>query len=122
MNADSDKPDATEGGIPHTVALRMEELRSQYLADLPRQLQSLQVQLDSHPDSAITLLPEIYERLHAIAGSAGTFGYARLSRQAHYLAMQVGFFMNKHSHINCASLSLQLTLLQQTVTSEEPSR
>ncbi len=124
MNADSDTPDAAETGASLAVAQRMEELRSQYLDNLPRQLQSLQARLDTAGEAVRAVLPELYEGLHAIAGSGGTFGQARLSVQAHHLAMQVRFWMAQpdSDSIDRAGLSAQLALLLQTVASEVPNR
>lgn len=73
------------------VAAEMAWLRSAYLDRLPTEIQELTVLADglggNEADRA--QLEDLYQRLHKLAGSGGTFGLAALSTRARSLEQQI---------------------------------
>lgn len=72
------------------IAAKLETLRTEYVARLAIELDLLKQFADnlSDPNLQQHALNELQQRLHKMAGSAGTFGYADLGRQARQLEIQ----------------------------------
>lgn len=73
------------------VAAQLAQLRNDYLARLPAELAALQTLGSglSGGNSDYASLDELYQRLHKLAGSGGTFGLAALSAGARTLEQRV---------------------------------
>lgn len=73
------------------IAKKLQHLRDEYAARLPEQLSELGllVQRALVPDTQATALVELHQRLHKLAGSAGSFGFTGLGKQAKQLELQV---------------------------------
>ncbi len=73
------------------VALLMAGLRKEYLARLPAEFEALEKLAHGlgGVDADRPLLDEIYQRLHKLTGSGGTFGFSDLSAQARILEHRV---------------------------------
>lgn len=72
------------------IALRLQALRDDYAARLPSEIQSL-CELVSHlaePERERDALDGLNQKLHKLAGSAGSFGFPDLGKQAKKLELQ----------------------------------
>ncbi len=73
------------------IAARLEALRADYAARLPAEIARLRelVALALVPESQAAALQELGQKLHKLAGSAGSFGFPDLGKQAKKLELQV---------------------------------
>lgn len=73
------------------MAEQLAQLRKEYLARLPAELASLQSLTAglSGSEADRPSLDKLYQRLHKLAGSGGTFGLAALSTRAHVLEHEI---------------------------------
>src|SRR5690606_7150207 len=72
------------------IAAKLQALRADYAARLPAELQRLRTlanELDD-PDRRFQALGQLNQKLHKLAGSAGSFGFTELGRQAKKLELQ----------------------------------
>lgn len=72
------------------IALKLQALRDDYAARLPAELQSLR-DLAGHlaePEQQQDALNQLSQKLHRLAGSAGSFGFPELGKQAKKLELQ----------------------------------
>ncbi|HSC68633.1 MAG TPA: diguanylate cyclase [Cellvibrio sp.] len=75
----------------HTeIALKLQALRDDYAARLPLEIQSLHDLAGdlANPELQHAALDQLSQKLHKLAGSAGSFGFAELGRQAKKLELQ----------------------------------
>nr|WP_246347339.1 diguanylate cyclase [Desulfurispira natronophila] len=72
----------------------MKELHEQYTVKLRGELQSLSDLVSDVPSDFSKLLDTLHQRLHKLAGSAGTFGFAELSEKARQLEIQVKLWLD----------------------------
>lgn len=72
------------------IAARLQALRDDYAARLPAELQQLRSLADELSDPALRsqALAQLNHRLHKLAGSAGSFGFTDLGKQAKKLELQ----------------------------------
>lgn len=72
------------------IALKLQALRDDYAARLPTEIQSLRdlVSKLSDPDLQHDALDQLSQKLHKLAGSAGSFGFPDLGKQAKKLELQ----------------------------------
>jgi diguanylate cyclase (GGDEF)-like protein len=78
------------------IAEKLRALRAAYIARLPQELESLTaltLQL-SCPDSLLLAATELHQRLHKLAGSAGSFGLSALGAEAKKLELSAALLMN----------------------------
>ncbi|WP_158144518.1 Hpt domain-containing protein [Vibrio metschnikovii] len=76
---------------PSSLTTRLEALKLAYSKRLDselEQLRSLAKQITSKPDDT-AYLEQLHSTLHTLAGSAGTFGFNQLGRQARLFEQQV---------------------------------
>lgn len=73
------------------IAERLAALRADYAARLPGEIAQLRelVALALVPESQANALVELAQKLHKLAGSAGSFGFPELGKQAKKLELQV---------------------------------
>ncbi|WP_323813785.1 diguanylate cyclase [Cellvibrio sp. NN19] len=72
------------------IAQKLQALRDDYAARLPKELQSLSDLAEklSEPETQQETLDQMSQKLHRLAGSAGSFGFAELGKQAKKLEIQ----------------------------------
>lgn len=72
------------------IALKLQALRDDYAARLPVEIQSLRDLVSdlSDPDLQRHSLDQLSRKLHKLAGSAGSFGFPELGKQAKKLELQ----------------------------------
>lgn len=72
------------------IALKLQALRDSYAARLPLEIQSLRelVSRLDQPDVQRDALDQLSQKLHKLAGSAGSFGFPELGKQAKKLELQ----------------------------------
>jgi len=68
-----------------TKAEKLIALRTRFRSELPARLDA--IELAWQKDKLTTQNEEFYRLVHSLAGSAGTFGYAKLGEQAHVLEL-----------------------------------
>lgn len=78
------------------IAARLQALRDDYAARLPVELQQLRTLVNelADPELRIPALTQLNHRLHKLAGSAGSFGFTDLGRQAKKLELQAQEWLN----------------------------
>ncbi|MFC3115648.1 diguanylate cyclase [Cellvibrio fontiphilus] len=78
------------------IAARLEALRADYAARLPGEIARLKelVALALVPEGQADALVELAQKLHKLAGSAGSFGFPELGKQAKKLELQVQGWLN----------------------------
>lgn len=72
------------------IAAKLQALRADYAARLPAELQRLRTLANElgDPDRRFQALGQLNQKLHKLAGSAGSFGFTELGRQAKKLELQ----------------------------------
>lgn len=72
------------------IAAKLQALRDDYAARLPAELQQLRALATelADPEARLTALAQLNQRLHKLAGSAGSFGFTDLGKQAKKLELQ----------------------------------
>lgn len=72
------------------IALKLQTLRNDYAARLPQEIQVLRdlVSKLAEPESQREALDQLNQKLHKLAGSAGSFGFPDLGKQAKKLELQ----------------------------------
>src|SRR5688572_3196828 len=72
------------------IALKLQALRDDYTMRLPVELQSLRDLVEALSDPALQResLEQLNQKLHKLAGSAGSFGFPELGKQAKKLELQ----------------------------------
>lgn len=72
------------------IALKLQALRDDYAARLPAEIQSLRALVSdlSDPELQRASLDQLGRKLHKLAGSAGSFGFPELGKQAKKLELQ----------------------------------
>lgn len=82
------------------IALKLQTLRADYAARLPAEIQQLRslVEQLTKPNPAIQLdaLNQLRQRLHKLAGSAGSFGFPELGKQAKKLELQTQTWLDSN--------------------------
>lgn len=76
--------------VQTSTSKQLEELRNDFLADLPQRIDAVAVSISGLDDSlqqrdislVLSHLEELHQRLHKLIGSSGTFGVARVSAKA----------------------------------------
>lgn len=78
------------------MANKLQALRDEYAARLPEQLQALQQEAAQllEPERQATALQHLQRLLHRMAGSAGSFGFGELGKQAKQLELQVSHWLD----------------------------
>ncbi|WP_036547602.1 Hpt domain-containing protein [Nitrincola lacisaponensis] len=107
------------------MRIQLAQIRHDYLKHLPEELATLQAMGESLGDSEYDLdcLKAIYQRLHKLSGSGGSFGLKTLSAEASKLEQKVKDLLSQSSVQLDASLKQQLILdlaaLMNTLTQAE---
>jgi HPt (histidine-containing phosphotransfer) domain-containing protein len=72
------------------IALKLQTLRDDYAVRLPTELQSLRDLVGTLDNPALQreALEHLNQKLHKLAGSAGSFGFPELGKQAKKLELQ----------------------------------
>lgn len=72
------------------IALKLQALRDSYTARLPSEIQSLRDLVGNlaEPELQLDALNQLNQKLHKLAGSAGSFGFPDLGKQAKKLELQ----------------------------------
>lgn len=78
------------------IALKLQALRADYAARLPAEIQVLRSLVEQLKDPAkrIEALNQLRQRLHKLAGSAGSFGFPELGKQAKKLELQTQVWLD----------------------------
>lgn len=82
------------------IAAKLQALRDDYAIRLPTELASLNelvaraLAADSADGTQQELLKQLYQRLHKLAGSAGSFGFAELGKRIKQLEVQLQHFLD----------------------------
>lgn len=78
------------------IALKLQALRADYAARLPAEIRVLRslVELLNDPATRIDALNQLRQRLHKLAGSAGSFGFPELGKQAKKLELQTQVWLD----------------------------
>ena len=78
------------------IALKLQALRADYAARLPAEIQVLRHLVEQVSDPAIRMdaLNQLRQRLHKLAGSAGSFGFPELGKQAKKLELQTQVWLD----------------------------
>lgn len=78
------------------IALKLQALRDNYAARLPAEIQSLRMLVSSldQPEMQRDALSQLSQKLHKLAGSAGSFGFPELGKQAKKLELRAQVWLN----------------------------
>jgi diguanylate cyclase (GGDEF)-like protein len=78
------------------IALKLQALRADYAARLPAEIHTLRSLVDQLNDPATQMdaLGQLRQRLHKLAGSAGSFGFPELGKQAKKLELQTQIWLD----------------------------
>lgn len=78
------------------IALKLQALQADYAARLPTEIQALRCLVDqlNDPVTQMDTLSQLRQRLHKLAGSAGSFGFPELGKQAKKLELQTQIWLD----------------------------
>lgn len=95
------------------IEVKLQKLRDDYAARLPAQLDELLVfaRQALKPGQQLQALSEVSQRLHKLAGSAGSFGFVVLGKQVKQLEQQVSQWLAAGAAVDPGQLQVFIVAL-----------